>query len=133
MNQIPKSQEGWLREIAAAYNDAREAVPFGPLVGTEVREADLFHLAPSVCLKYRCVSSSKRALKKATEAALTSYVATRAQEPTVFAKPYFAFAFCYLAAHFGLDILSQPEVAAVMDFVVDREAEFVRLLDAEAE
>lgn len=104
LRQLPKSRVGWLKEIAAAYNDAREAVPFGPLVGTEVRDADLCHLAPSVCIKFRGVSGSKGSLKKATDAALLSYVATSAQEPAVFAKPYFAFAFCYLAAHLGLNI-----------------------------
>jgi hypothetical protein len=130
--QVPKSRFGWLKEIATAYNDAREAVPFGPLVGTDVREADLFHLAPSVCIKFRDVSGSKRSLKKATDAALASYVATREQEPAVFAKPYFAFAFCYLAAHLGLNILAEDVVASVMDFVVDHEAQFARLLDADA-
>jgi len=132
MHSVPKSRIGWLREIAAAYNDAREAVPFGPLVGAEVREADLFHLAPSVCAKFRGVSGSKRSLKKATDTALISYIATSAQEPAVFAKPCLAFAFCYLAAHVGLDILSEDVAASVMDFVVEHEAEFTRLLSAGA-
>ena len=57
-----------------------------------------------MCIKFRAVSGSNGSLKKATDAALLSYVATSAQEPAVFAKPYFAFAFCYLAAHLGLNI-----------------------------
>jgi hypothetical protein len=129
---VPKSWIGWLREIAATYNDACEAVPFGPSVGTDVREADLFHLGPSVCIRFRGVRGSKRSLKKATDTALISYVATSAQEPAVFGKPYLAFAFCYLAAHVGLGILFEEVVASVMDFVVDHEAEFNRLLSAGA-
>jgi hypothetical protein len=31
-NPVPTSSEDWLIEIAAAYRDAREAIPFGPLV-----------------------------------------------------------------------------------------------------
>ncbi|MBM4073276.1 MAG: hypothetical protein FJ271_30795 [Planctomycetes bacterium] len=35
------------------YFAASEAEPFGPLVGTEITDANLFHLAPLVCLKFR--------------------------------------------------------------------------------
>ena len=42
------------------------------------------------------------------------------------------FAFCYLVAHPGLDILAEDVVASVVDFVVDHEAQFARLLDADA-
>jgi hypothetical protein len=37
MRQIPKSADGWLKELVAAYADAREAVPFGALVGADMR------------------------------------------------------------------------------------------------
>ncbi|HEX7478406.1 MAG TPA: hypothetical protein VF331_11410 [Polyangiales bacterium] len=128
MNPVPKSNEAWLKEIAAAYADARETIPFGPLVDAEIREADLFHLAPVVCLKIRGIKRTKAVLKKATDAALVSYVATGAQEPEVFAKPHLAFAFCYLAAHFGLDLLTEEKIGAVMDFVVEHEKRLARLL-----
>lgn len=41
-NPVPESPEGWLVEIAAAYQDAREAIPFGPAVGESdpVKAAD---------------------------------------------------------------------------------------------
>lgn len=35
---LAKSNEDWLAEIAAAYLDAREAIPFGELLGEPFRE-----------------------------------------------------------------------------------------------
>lgn len=125
---LPKTNDAWLREIVAAYADAREAVPFGPLVGAEMRDSDLFQLAPMVCLKLRGIRRSKKALKQATEAALSSYVANQDREPEAFAKPHLAFAFCYLAAHYGLDLVRADELEAIMNYVMAKDALFVRML-----
>jgi hypothetical protein len=35
-NKIPDSSEAWLAEIAKAYLDAIETLPFGELVGQEI-------------------------------------------------------------------------------------------------
>ena len=43
----------WLDEIRLAIQDAREAKPFGRLIGERITDANLFHLAPLVCLKSR--------------------------------------------------------------------------------
>ena len=56
-----------LREIAAAYCDAQEAIPFGRLIGEPIAEGDLFHLAPRVALKVRGLRASLRNLKKAAD------------------------------------------------------------------
>ncbi len=50
---LPESPEEWLDEIAAAYRDAAEAIPFGPVLGQEITESDLFHLGPEICLNFR--------------------------------------------------------------------------------
>ncbi len=50
---LPCTPEGWLLEIRLAIKDAREAGPFGTLVGERITDANLFHLAPLVCLKFR--------------------------------------------------------------------------------
>ena len=71
---VPQDQLGWIRDIAAAYCDSQEAIPFGRLIGEPIAEGDLFHLAPRVALKVRGLRASPRNLKKATEAALASYV-----------------------------------------------------------
>ncbi len=117
---MPGSPQAWLDEIRAAYQDAAETMPFGPLVGTLIRESDLFHLAPHVCLRFRGIKRTPSAQKKVTEAALASYVATTSRLPGELADPRVAFAFCYLAAHFGLDLLSQEQVQDIMDWVEGR-------------
>lgn len=119
---MPRSREDWLQEIAAAYIDGRDVIP---VVGTE---ADLFHTAPSVCLKHRGLKVSSTALKRATNAALASYVVNQEREPDVFAKPHLAFAFCYLAAHLGLYLVSEEVVATTMDFIEEHEARLARMI-----
>lgn len=93
-----------------------------------MREADLFQLAPIVCLKLRGIRRSKKVLKQATDAALSSYVANREREPEAFAKPDLAFAFCYLAAHYGLDLVRADELEAIMDYVMAKDPLFVQML-----
>ena len=68
--KIPGSAKEWLIEISEAYKDAEEAIPFGPSAGVDITESELFHIAPSVCIKFRGLSWSKKNIKKATEAAL---------------------------------------------------------------
>jgi hypothetical protein len=116
-NPVPASFEGWLVEIAAAYQDAREAIPFGPAAGEPFGEAQLFHLAPAVALKLRGLPRSGRKLARATEAALASYIATRDGNPEVFENPYLSFAFCYLASHHGLGLLGEARTEEAMDYV----------------
>ncbi len=116
-NPIPRSPQEWLGEIARAYLDARETIPYGSFVGQVITEKDLYHMAPAVCLKFRGVKKSAKLLKKDTEAALTSYMATRNIVGDILDIPQIAFAFCYLAAHFGLDLVDQEVVNEVMDYL----------------
>src|SRR6266542_2293193 len=83
---IPESLEAWVIEIAAAYLDASEAIPFGPEAGERFGEAELFHLAPAVALKLRGLPRSGRRRARATEAALASYIATRDGNPEVYER-----------------------------------------------
>ena len=52
-----------------------------------------------------------------TEAALCSYVASQEQAGSAFDDPYLAFAFCYLASHFGLGLISEEYINEVMAFL----------------
>ena len=61
-NPMPDSSQAWLAEIAAAYRDAEEEIPFGPLVGQELKPEDLFHLGPMICLKFRGIKTTRRLL-----------------------------------------------------------------------
>lgn len=129
-NPVPASPEDWLIEIAAAYRDAREAIPFGPLVDHPFGEHELFHLAPVVTLKFRGLPRSSRRLGRATEAALASYVANREDSPGVFKRPHLAFAFCYLASHYGLGLVSASIVDDLMEYVAARREELWRLIES---
>jgi hypothetical protein len=71
---LPRTPVQWLREIKLAIDDATEAAPFGPLVGTEVTDANLFHLAPLVCLKFRGRKLKGREAERVTKVALANYV-----------------------------------------------------------
>lgn len=113
---LPSTPKAWLKEIAAAYLDAEEAIPFGPLAGVAITKKDLFHLAPRVCLKFRGLEQKKN-IKKVTEAALSSYVATLGTAPDDMADPQMAFAFCYIASHFGMGLLTDEEAAEILEYV----------------
>ena len=128
---LPASLEAWLVEIAAAYQDARDAIPFGPAVGEPFGEAQLFHLAPTLALKMRGLPRSARRLARATEAALASYIATRDVTPDVFARPHISFAFCYLASHHGLGLLDEAQTEEVMDYVERKRRPLARLIKRE--
>ena len=116
-NPIPGDHRAWLSEIAAAYRDAHETLPFGKLVGEPTSEKDLFHLGPAVCLKFRGGSSSKSNLKRATDAALSSYVATKEIVGDLFDVPQMSFAFCYVASHLGLGLVNEEQSSEILDYV----------------
>lgn len=118
---IPKTPDEWLAEIAAAYQEAYETLPFMPLVEVEPTEDVLFHLAPRVAIKFRGLPLSRS--KAAVDAALTSHFATNEQTPGIFASPHLSFAFSYLASHFGIGLLNQEEVDEVMTLIENRQEE----------
>jgi hypothetical protein len=117
MNPLPTSREAWLNEIAGALRDAAEAIPFGPLVGASFDAAELFHLGPLTALKCRGIRRSKRIEREITEAALGSYVLCESEGEGSLADPRVAFAFTYLASHFALNLLSELQVAELMDYI----------------
>jgi hypothetical protein len=129
---VPGSPERWLEEIRAAYADAQEAIPFGPVVGHRFGEGELFHLAPAVALKFRNLPSHPATLKRATEAALASYVANLDGQAAVLSDPQLAFAFCYLASHYGLGLVEMATVEAVMGFVERNKGQLSETVSREA-
>ena len=117
MNPLPTDREGWLIEIGRALRDASEAIPFGPLAGASFGAAELFHLGPVTALKFRGIRQSKRVVRKITEAALASYIATASEGSGSLTDSRVAFAFTYLTSHFALDLLNEQQVAELMDFI----------------
>ena len=116
-NPKPTSLEAWLDEISTAYRDAYDTLPFGELVGQPMTEANLFHLSPAVCLKFRGIKESKSNLNRATDATLLSYVATREIVDDMLDVPQMTFAFCYVASHLGLDLVDEEEASQILDYI----------------
>ena len=116
--KIPPMNELWLPEIEAAYKDEKQAMSFGYAVGSKITEHDLFQMASSVCLKFRGIKNTKKTRKKATDAALTSYVVNKDKNP-VLLGPYMAFSFCYILSHYGLELIRETEAEELFCYIED--------------
>jgi len=114
---MPDSKSEWLDEIVSAYLDAKDALPFSVLVGSEITEKELFHLAPLVCLKFRGIKNTDKNRNRATDAALSSYVANEESNNGILKDPIMAFGFCYILSHYGLDLLSESEGEAILQYI----------------
>lgn len=70
---IPATQADWLEEIARAYMDVYETI-LCPLVGTQIDEPHLLHLAPAVCPRFRGIKVGKRILARTSNTKRTMLV-----------------------------------------------------------
>ena len=116
---IPQRVSDWFDEIKLAIADAREAEPFGRLIGEQITDANLFHLAPLVCLKFRGRKLKGRDAKRVTETALANYVVNSDPDGVDHAlesKPLLAFALCYVSAHLALDFLDEKKAEDILDY-----------------
>lgn len=91
-----------------------------------ISERDLLHLAPVVCLKVQGIRATKATLTRATDAALASYVAMTSRRPESPPSPEMAFAFCYVAAHFGLGLVTEDDASNVLDYLDGRRVQLAR-------
>jgi hypothetical protein len=116
---LPRTPAGWLKEIRLAIADAAEAAPFGPLVGTEITDANLFHLAPVVCLKFRGRKLKGREADRVIKVALANYVANSDPDGIdhgLEQRPMMAFTLCYVAAHLALDLVDEQGAEAILSY-----------------
>jgi hypothetical protein len=116
---LPKTPAEWLHEIVVAMADARETIPFGNMIGHRMTEADLFHLAPVICLKFRGRKVTGKEAKRVTETALANYVANSDPDGIdhdLEHRPFMAFALCYLASHLCLDLIDEKKAEAVLNY-----------------
>lgn len=121
--------DDWLMEIAAAYCDAYRTIPYGKYVDTEITENDLFQLAAPVCIKFRGIPNTKEVEDKVLEAALSSYVVTSEHISELKTDPHLAFAFCYLASHYGLGLLEEEVINRLMEYVEANADRFGRIIE----
>jgi hypothetical protein len=116
---LPKTPDQWLKEVLLALKDAKQAKPFAWLTGARLNDADLFHLAPLVCLKFRGRKLAGEEADRVTKGALANYVVNTGEDAAVQGletKPQLAFALCYVAAHLVLDLLDEQTAAEIMDY-----------------
>jgi hypothetical protein len=59
---LPQSPAEWLHEIVEAMADAREAKPFGAMMGHRITEQDLFHVASHLALDFVDEAQAERIL-----------------------------------------------------------------------
>ena len=114
---LPRTTEGWMLEIRLAIKDARETEPFSTLTGERMTDANLFHLAPLVCLKFRGRKLVGREADRVTETALANYVVQSDPEGVdhgLKSKPLLAFAVCYVTAHLALDLVDEQKAEAIL-------------------
>jgi len=110
-------------DIVLAWKDARETKPFARLTGTKLADADLFHLAPVVCLKFRGRKLTGKEADRVTKGALANYVANTGPDAAVQGletMPQLAFALCYVAAHLVLDLVDEQSAAEILDYCEER-------------
>ncbi len=116
---LPESPEDWVAEILLALKDARATKPFALLTGTILTERKLFHLAPKVAFKFRGLHPSEEERRRTVEAALSNYVvftdpSDSRHVPELKRDAKLAFALCYVAAHYALDLITEDEGQAIM-------------------
>jgi hypothetical protein len=116
---LPRTLEGWLLEIKLAIKDARDTEPFSLLTRERITSANLFHLAPLVCLKFRGRKLKGREANQVTKVALANYVVNSDPDGVdhgLDAKPMLAFALCYVTAHLALDLVDELEAEGILEY-----------------
>jgi hypothetical protein len=114
-----RTPEGWLLEIRLAIKDARETEPFGRMIGQPITDANLFHLAPLICLKFRDRNLTGREADRVTKAALANFVVNSDPEGVdhgLETRPLLAFALCYVTAHLALDLVDEEQAEAILNY-----------------
>jgi hypothetical protein len=118
MRKLPTTPRQWLDEIRLAIADANDTKPFGRLIGQPITNADLFHLAPLVALKFRGRRARGAEADRVTKTALANYVVNSDPDGIdhgLEAKPTLAFALCYVATHLALDMLDEQEAEVILN------------------
>ena len=116
---LPRTPDEWLQEIKLAIADAKKTRPFGWLFLHRITDANLFHLAPLTCLKFRGRKSKGAEAKRVIETALANYAVNSDPDGIdhdLKSNPMLAFALCYIAAHLALDLLNEQEAEAILNY-----------------
>ena len=118
-HRLPETPDEWFDEIKLAIADASGTEPFGPVVGESIETANLFHLAPLVCLKFRGRKLKGAAAKRVTEVALANYVVNSDPDGIdhgLEQRPLLGFVVCYVTTHYALDLIDEQEAEVVLNY-----------------
>jgi len=116
---IPRRVSDWFDEIKLAIADAGGSTPVGNQTNQRATDANLFHLAPLVCLKFRGRKLVGREADRVTETALANYVVNSDPDGVdhgLESKPWLAFAVCYVTAHLALDLIDEKQAEAILNY-----------------
>ena len=89
------------------------------MIGTVVNDANLFQLAPIVCLKFRGRKLAGKEADRVTKVALANYVVNSSPEGIdhgLDQKPLLSFAVCYVATHFALKLVTEKQAGEILTF-----------------
>ena len=120
---LPRTPTAWLKEIKLALADAAEAAPFGRAIGEPITLANLFHLAPHVCLKFRGQKPTGKEADHVVKTALANYVVNSAPkgiDHNLSQRPLMAFVLCYVAAHLALDLLDEQQAEKILNYCEEK-------------
>lgn len=120
---LSRTPAAWLKEIRLAIADAAEAEPFGRAIGQPITPANLFHLAPHVCLKFRGRKPTGKEADRVVKTALASYVVNSDPEGidhNLEQRPLMAFVLCYVAAHLALDLLDEQQAEEILIYCEEK-------------
>ncbi len=120
---LPRTPTAWLKEIKLAIADAAEAVPFGQAIDEPITLANLFHLAPHVCLKFRGQKPTGKEADRVVKTALANYVANSDPEGidhNLKQRPLLAFVLCYVATHLALDLLDEQQAEKILIYCEEK-------------
>jgi hypothetical protein len=120
---LPRTPAAWLKEIKLAIADAAQAEPFGRAIGEPITPANLFHLAPHVCLKFRGQKPTGKEADHVVKTALANYVVnsdSKGIDHNLKQRPLMAFVLCYVAAHLALALLDEQQAEEILMYCEEK-------------
>lgn len=117
-NPPPDSLELWVAEIAMAYCGSQQFMKL-PMLSTmaDANNMQPWHVAPLMALGARGLSEREDLLDEAAGYAYSSFEQNYNVNDADALPPSIAFAFVYVGAHLGLDIIDESRADEIMDLV----------------
>ena len=114
---VPTSSRGWLKEMMEACLDTLQVVSSGRIAGKAYDQNSFYRVVAAACLKNRGLEPKGKYLDIAAEAARESYPASLETGANSLKEPHLAFVFCYLTAHFGLELIDDVTINSVLEYM----------------